>query len=173
MRTKTEYVVEKDERGKSAPRKIGTAPVQKEGLEYEFDVSASIDLENTMHVEKSRCPAMQGAIIRKPGADVAKILRAWLSEGVAAPPPAAQADLVDYASSSEVADLLRSVFATARNPADLAEAVKQTRKAQSEQSISDATYKELVKLHKARKAELAATVASDSAPEAEGTAAAQ
>ena len=29
MRTKTEYIVEKDERGKSAPRKVGTAPVQK------------------------------------------------------------------------------------------------------------------------------------------------
>lgn len=43
MRTKTEYVVEDNEKGKKAPRKIGTTPVFREGFEYEvttfFDVS--------------------------------------------------------------------------------------------------------------------------------------
>ena len=85
MRTKTEYVVEKNEQGKSAPRKIGMAPVQKESIEYEFDVACSMDMENTLHVEKSRCAALNGAIIRKPGADLAATLRAWLSDGAPAP----------------------------------------------------------------------------------------
>lgn len=35
MRAKTEYVVEKDDRGKHVPRKVGLAPVQRDGLEYE------------------------------------------------------------------------------------------------------------------------------------------
>lgn len=84
MRTKTEYVVEKDEKtGKMAPRKIGLAPVQKDGMEYEFDVVGYLDTDNTMRVEKSRCPALSGAIIRRPGEDVAKALKEWLSDGQA------------------------------------------------------------------------------------------
>lgn len=83
MRVKTEYVVEKDERtGKSVPRKVGLAPVQRDGLEYEFDVVADIDPDHCMHVTKSRCPALADAAIRKPGADVAKALRTWLDDGV-------------------------------------------------------------------------------------------
>ena len=88
MRAKTEYVVEKDERtGKTVPRKVGLAPIQRDGLEYEFDVVADMDLDNNMIVSKSRCEALTGAVIAKPGEDVANILRAWLSDGA----PAAEA----------------------------------------------------------------------------------
>src|SRR5215469_5893521 len=39
MRVKTEWVLEKDERtGKTVPRKVGLAPVMRDGVEYEFDV---------------------------------------------------------------------------------------------------------------------------------------
>jgi hypothetical protein len=107
MRTKTEYVVEKDERGKSAPRKVGLAPVQKDSIEYEFDIAASLDIENTMHVEKSRCPALSGAVIRKPGADVAKTLRAWLEGGVPAPP---KSEPRPVAGDALTVDLLRSLI---------------------------------------------------------------
>lgn len=85
MRVKTEYVIEEDARGKKVPRKVGLAPVQRDGLEYEFDVVADMDPDNCMHVSKSRCPALAGASIRKPGADVAKTLAAWLDDGVEAP----------------------------------------------------------------------------------------
>src|SRR5690606_36186079 len=53
MRAKIEYIVEKDERtGKSVPRKVGLAPIQRDGLEYEFDVVADMDLDNTLIVSK-------------------------------------------------------------------------------------------------------------------------
>lgn len=81
--------------------------------------------------------------------------------------------VVPVVENPEVVALLRSVFATARNPADLEEAVKQTRKAKSEGHISDATNKELASFYKQRKAEIAATIAKASEPEAEGTEAAQ
>lgn len=87
MRTKVEYVVEKDEKtGKSAPRKVGTAPVQRDGVEYEFDVVAELDAENTLTVTKSRCSELAGKAITKPGRDVAEILRAWLAGAADAPP---------------------------------------------------------------------------------------
>src|SRR5690606_26818550 len=82
MRAKTEYIVEKDERtGKSVPRKVGLAPIQRDGLEYEFDVVADMDLDNTLIVSKSRCEALSGAVIPKPGEEVAGILKAWLTDG--------------------------------------------------------------------------------------------
>ncbi len=84
MRSKQEYVVQQDERGKQAPRKVGMAPQQREGFEYEFDVFGEMDIDNTMIVTKSRCPALSGAVIKKPGADVAATLTTWL-HGVAQP----------------------------------------------------------------------------------------
>lgn len=86
MRAKTEYEVVKDDRGKTSVEKLGLAPIQREGIEYEFDVAGLLDQQNTLHITKSRCPALSGDI-RKPGADVAQILLAWLSDGAPRPPP--------------------------------------------------------------------------------------
>lgn len=87
MRAKTEYVQEKDERtGKTTVRKVGMAPVQRDGLEYEFDVVADMDADHTMIVSKSRCRELADAVIRKPGAEVAQTLAAWLGQGVAPAP---------------------------------------------------------------------------------------
>lgn len=85
MRAKTEYVMEKDRNGKTSPRKVGLAPVQRDGLEYEFDVLGDIDLEHNLIISKTRCESLSGAVIQKPGANVAKVLLAWLSDGADAP----------------------------------------------------------------------------------------
>lgn len=82
LRSKTEYVVETDERGKSKPRKIGLAPVQRDGLEYEFDVYGELDQDNTLIIGKTRCPALAGGVIRKPGAELAAVLMDWLGQAV-------------------------------------------------------------------------------------------
>jgi hypothetical protein len=81
MRTKTEYVVEENERGKKIPRKIGTKPEQRDGIEYEFDVVADMDLENTLVVSKSRCSALAKEVIREPGPDFGAAILAWLNHG--------------------------------------------------------------------------------------------
>lgn len=79
MRTKTEWVIEENERGKKTPRKIGLAPVMRDGIEFEFDVCGDLDQENTLTVTKSRCPDLAGKAINRPGKDVAITLRKWLS----------------------------------------------------------------------------------------------
>ena len=81
MRAKSEYVLETNEKGKVQPRKVGLAPVQRDGLEYEFDVIADMDIDNNMIVSKTRCPQLVGAVIHKPGKDVAETLNAWLTDG--------------------------------------------------------------------------------------------
>ena len=78
MRQKQDYVLEADERGKQKPVKVGLAPVQREGFEYEFDVVMNMDIENQGVIVKTRCPALHGGVFRRPGADVADVLSEWL-----------------------------------------------------------------------------------------------
>ena len=85
MRSKTEYSLAKDEKGKSKPEKIGTAPIQRDGFEYEYDVIIDLGIDNMGVVNKTRCPALTGKVIDKPGEKLAATLRDWLH---GAPPPA-------------------------------------------------------------------------------------
>jgi AAA domain len=82
MRVKTEYVVE-EVNGKKTPRKVGLAPVQRDGLEYEFDVAADMDGAELV-VTKTRCPDLAKAVVREPGEKLGEQLRAWLTDGAPA-----------------------------------------------------------------------------------------
>lgn len=81
MRTKTEWVVERDERGKSIPRKIGLKAEQRDGIEYEFDIVGDLDLENEMIISKTRCPGLAGKVIKRPDEEFARTILAWLDSG--------------------------------------------------------------------------------------------
>jgi ABC-type dipeptide/oligopeptide/nickel transport system ATPase component len=84
MRAKTEYVMEEYEtngRVKTRPVKKGVAPIQKADMEYEFDVTATMDLNNNMVIDKSRCEDLTGKVFNQPGKDVVNILKPWLGSG--------------------------------------------------------------------------------------------
>ncbi len=81
MRSKMEYVQEKNAQGKTTIRKVGMAPIQRDGMEYEFDVIGDLDVDHTLHVTKSRCVALADAMVRKPGKEFAEKLLAWLDQG--------------------------------------------------------------------------------------------
>jgi len=85
MRAKTEYVIE-EVNGKKTVRKIGLAPIQRDGVEYEFDVVGDLDHAHVLTVTKTRCSALADRAIRHPGEDVAAELLAWLSDGAPAVP---------------------------------------------------------------------------------------
>lgn len=88
MRAKTEYVIEKNERGKDVPRKIGMAPVQREGMDYEFSVVLDIDQNHTASASKDRTGLFDGRyfkITRETGSE----LLAWLENGESVPDVAA------------------------------------------------------------------------------------
>lgn len=82
MRSKTEYIIEKNEKGQSVPKKVGMAPVQRDGMEYEFDIVADMDHDNTMIVSKSRCKTLSGAVVKCPGEETAQVIKDWLTDGV-------------------------------------------------------------------------------------------
>ena len=79
LRSKLEYSQERDPvTNRTIIRKLGLAPVQRDGVDYEFDLFGDLDLDNTLILHKSRCSALAGAIIPRPGAALAAVLRAWL-----------------------------------------------------------------------------------------------
>lgn len=84
LRSKMDYVQEEVD-GKKKVRKIGLAPVQRDGIEYEFDVTLSMDLDHCGCVGKTRCTALDGKVFDRPGEEVAGLLKAWLDGD---PPPA-------------------------------------------------------------------------------------
>jgi hypothetical protein len=82
MRAKTEYVQEKNPKtGRTTIRKVGMAPIQRDGLEYEFDVVADLDADNNLIVGKTRCSQLAGAVVNKAGREVARTLKSWLTDG--------------------------------------------------------------------------------------------
>lgn len=85
MRVKVAYEIDKDDRGKSVPRKVGLKPEQRDGVDYEFSLIGEMDREHVMTVTKSTCPALVDQVIAKPGADVAAALNTWISGGLKLP----------------------------------------------------------------------------------------
>ena len=81
MRTKTEWVVQENERGKKEPKKIGTKPEQREGIEYEFSVVTDLDVDNVLTVTKTRVPPLKRAVVAEPGPEVAQKILDWLNDG--------------------------------------------------------------------------------------------
>lgn len=89
MRSKMAYVLVKDQKGKEVPQKVGLAPVQREGMEYEFDVVADLSVEGDVSVSKTRCPDIAGSAGLLRHADIPKLgetLKAWLTDGTAPVP---------------------------------------------------------------------------------------
>jgi hypothetical protein len=81
MRTKMEHVQEKDEKGKTVIRKVGMAPIQRPGLEYEFSVVGDLDYNHVLTISKTRCKTLDGLQIAMPGERLAKTLLEWLEQG--------------------------------------------------------------------------------------------
>jgi hypothetical protein len=114
MRTKTEWVLEEDSRGKKVPRKVGLQPVQRDGLEYEFDVVGDLDSAQ-LAISKTRCSALSKAVIPEPGEQLAETLRAWLTDGAPPAPTTPKPASVSTKPTSNAAPPPRSNGNTTEN----------------------------------------------------------
>jgi hypothetical protein len=85
LRTKTAWETEKDERtGKAKPVKVGLAPIQREGVDYEFTIVLELSEGGLAKVGKTRWSAIADKVFAKPGEKFAKELLGWLGSGEAA-----------------------------------------------------------------------------------------
>lgn len=85
IRSKTEWTTVEDGRGKKVPQRVGMAPEQGKGIEFEFDVLLEVSTEHIANVIKDRTGRFQDKLIDKPGEEFGRELAAWLSEGEPAP----------------------------------------------------------------------------------------
>lgn len=82
MRAKQEYVLEMNDKGKQTPKKVGLAPVQREGMEYEFTVMLDVDMNHVASASKDRTGLFDGQHF-KITEDTGKTLLGWLDAGTA------------------------------------------------------------------------------------------
>lgn len=78
MRAKTEWDTDKDSK---KPVRVGLAPEQGKGIEYEYDMLMSINTDHIGLIEKDRTGKYQDKIITKPDEDFGEELARWLSDG--------------------------------------------------------------------------------------------
>lgn len=78
LRAKMAYVLEENDKGKKVPRKVGLQPIQRDELEYEFDLVGTLDASHMMHVGESRV-GFGFQHIERPGIEFGEGIRAWLA----------------------------------------------------------------------------------------------
>lgn len=77
MRTKTEYIIEDNERGKKTPRKVGLAPDFRAGIDYEFTVFFELAQDHTCCATKDRTGCFDGIFFQVTPSS-GSIIHQWL-----------------------------------------------------------------------------------------------
>ena len=115
FRVKTEYVTEKDDRGRMVPKKVGLAPVQRDGVEYEFTVFMDINQEHIAHVTKDNTKMFDNEWL-KPSKQMGAKLMEWLNTGLGTTEVFNQRilpEILDAIRETESLEQLREVYTKA------------------------------------------------------------
>lgn len=155
MRSKQEYVLESNERGKQVPRKVGMAPIQKEGMEYEFTCMLEIDMQHVAAASKDRTGLFDGQIF-KVTQQTGQRLKTWLEAG--AEPPKAEI------AQAEQADALQITLAAIQSATTMDSLKTLFLQAKRDFAADAAADAEIEKAKNKRKAELSPAPAAASAP---------
>jgi hypothetical protein len=113
MRSKMDYVIEENERGKKVPRAVGLKPEQRDGVVYEFDLVLSINADHTAVVVK--CPPIEGlansTIQAKNYELFANTIMVWMDEGAQEEPyPKDWKELGERLATEELKAKARELF---------------------------------------------------------------
>jgi hypothetical protein len=87
MRSKMEYALENNAKGKAVPKKIGMAPVQRDGVEYEFATVLDVGMDHFAGVGlvgKDRTGIFEGRDREQLTEEDGRRILAWLTETPAA-----------------------------------------------------------------------------------------
>ena len=80
MRSRTDYVQCVNDKGRTEIRKVGLAPVQRDGMDYEFSVVFDLNNEHTVTVSKDRTSIFDGKNFTL-SAETGATLLEWLNSG--------------------------------------------------------------------------------------------
>ncbi|MEP2445791.1 MAG: ATP-binding protein [Balneola sp.] len=85
MRSKMEYILEENDRGKQVPRKVGMAPIMRDGVEYEFTTVFDLDMAHQAQTSKDRTKLF-GEKIFQITEETGSQLEKWLNKPVTKKP---------------------------------------------------------------------------------------
>jgi hypothetical protein len=80
MRSKMDYI-QVEEGGKKEVKKVGMAPIQRQGMEYEFTIVGDMDTDHNFVVSKTRCDFIADKVLKKPDQKFFKSILDWLNSG--------------------------------------------------------------------------------------------
>ena len=145
MRAKQDYVQEKDEKtGRTTIRKVGLAPVQRDGLEYEFDIVADMDTDHRMVVTKSRIPFLADSVTTKPNQAFGALAKNWLESGAEPAPVTIKREQPRKADADSLAAIKRLAQA-AKVGMEYFDAVKARYSVASSAELTQAQAAEVIK----------------------------
>jgi len=111
MRKKDEYVITENEKGKKEPRRVGLKNIQRDGIEYEFDLFFDISQNHFCEVSKDRTQLFDGKPPFELTESVGVSLKEWSTSEKENLPEPAKTDKI-YEGTPEqqqkVADYLKS-----------------------------------------------------------------
>jgi energy-coupling factor transporter ATP-binding protein EcfA2 len=81
MRVKTEWILS-EKNGKSVPERVGLAPEQGKGIEYEFTILGEITPDHTCFISKDRTGKYQDKILKCIDESFGEELIEWLNTGI-------------------------------------------------------------------------------------------
>lgn len=102
MRVETNWTTVTDEKGKVVPVRVGEAPKQGKGIEYEFDMLMQISQEHTALIIKDRTGKYQDQIIELPDEKFGEELANWLTEGTEPKPESVNIRFQKYLSGKNI-----------------------------------------------------------------------
>jgi hypothetical protein len=73
--------MEQDDKGKVVPKRVGLQPMQREGIEYEFDFFFDVNPEHSVTAVRDNAGLFQGRILTCPGLELGQELREWSETG--------------------------------------------------------------------------------------------
>ena len=77
MRSKMAYELVENDKGKKEPKRLGLAPVQREGIEYELDIVGDMNEEGTLVISKTRAAFLSGGVFKRPGPALGRQILDW------------------------------------------------------------------------------------------------
>lgn len=100
MRSKMDYILEDNGKGKTVPRKVGMAPVMRDGIAYEFTTVFDVMLNHECEASKDRSQLFTDKIFQITE-DTGKQIAAWLKTATPKPEPVTTAPVAPPLSDEE------------------------------------------------------------------------
>ena len=95
LRSKMDHVIDKDSSGRTTIKKVGMAPIMRDGIEYEFTTVLDVDMSHQASASKDRTGMFTDKIFQVTE-DTGKAIAKWLSTGeVVADAPKPTSDPLD------------------------------------------------------------------------------